>query len=256
MPLDRRFLIALAGLGAGLAPAAAAAAKRVATTPSPSANTTDTNLVPDGDRDQTDALQRLIDEAANRKIALQLPPGRFLTRTLALRKGSRIAGSGASVLRQEGSGAILTADDTDDLNLTDITLDGRFSPASGQSGLITLRRGNRIVISGVTVRDGLGSGIVLEGCSGSVRGCVIESVAEAAIFSTDATGLEITANTIRAAGNNGILVWRSNVGEDGTIVSGNRIEKVAANNGGSGQNGNAAAWARSRSMRSSASRAR
>ncbi|WP_204311159.1 right-handed parallel beta-helix repeat-containing protein, partial [Klebsiella michiganensis] len=37
----------------------------------------------------------------------------------------------------------------------------------------------------------------------------------------------------------GILVWRTLAGDDGTMVEGNRIEDIAARDGGSGQNGNA-----------------
>jgi uncharacterized secreted repeat protein (TIGR03808 family) len=44
---------------------------------------------------------------------------------------------------------------------------------------------------------------------------------------------------VRGAGNNGILVWRSQPGDDGTLVIDNRIEDVAARAGGSGQYGNA-----------------
>src|SRR5581483_2757772 len=39
-------------------------------------------------------------------------------------------------------------------------------------------------------------------------------------------------------GDNGILIWRSEVGEDATLVTANRIERIAAKSGGSGQNGN------------------
>ncbi len=49
----------------------------------------------------------------------------------------------------------------------------------------------------------------------------------------------IARNTIRNAGNNGIQVWRSQAGDDGTQVIDNRIEDTAAQAGGSGQNGNA-----------------
>ena len=45
-------------------------------------------------------------------------------------------------------------------------------------------------------------------------------------------------NTIRAAGNNGIQVWRSEPGDDGTLVVDNRIEGILARAGGAGQNGN------------------
>ena len=43
---------------------------------------------------------------------------------------------------------------------------------------------------------------------------------------------------MRDCGDNAILVWRSAVGEDGTIITANRIERITAKSGGSGQNGN------------------
>ncbi len=52
-------------------------------------------------------------------------------------------------------------------------------------------------------------------------------------------GLKITGNSVRGAGNGGILVWRSTPGDDGTLVIDNRIENVANKSGGSGQYGNA-----------------
>ncbi len=52
-------------------------------------------------------------------------------------------------------------------------------------------------------------------------------------------GLLIARNTIFDAGNNGIQVWRSDAGDDGTIVSDNRIEAIDNRAGGSGQYGNA-----------------
>ena len=49
----------------------------------------------------------------------------------------------------------------------------------------------------------------------------------------------IARNTIYGAGNNGIQVWRSQAGDDGTIVTDNRIEAIDNRAGGSGQYGNA-----------------
>ncbi len=43
---------------------------------------------------------------------------------------------------------------------------------------------------------------------------------------------------MRDIGNNGILVWTSAPGEDGSIVVNNRVERVGAKEGGSGENGN------------------
>ena len=56
---------------------------------------------------------------------------------------------------------------------------------------------------------------------------------------SNSRGLVIARNTIRNAFNNGIQVWRSAPGDDGTQVLDNRIEDTAAQSGGSGQNGNA-----------------
>ena len=74
--------------------------------------------------------------------------------------------------------------------------------------------------------------------AGRVANCEFGDIAQSALFSKDAAGLEISHNHVHDCGNNGILVWRTEVGEDGTIVSGNRIERIAAKDGGSGQNGN------------------
>ena len=79
---------------------------------------------------------------------------------------------------------------------------------------------------------------MLRRVAGRIANCEIGDIAHAALFSEDARGLEIAHNHVRDCGDNGILVWRSALGEDGTLVTGNRIERIAAKSGGSGQNGN------------------
>ena len=51
-------------------------------------------------------------------------------------------------------------------------------------------------------------------------------------------GLRIADNVIRRSGNNGIQVWRSAPGDDGTMVTDNRIEEIRADAGGDGPYGN------------------
>ena len=80
--------------------------------------------------------------------------------------------------------------------------------------------------------------MVLRKVSGWIKDCEIGDIGKAGLFSEDAAGLEIAHNHVRDCGDNGILVWRSAPGEDATIVSANRIERIAAKSGGSGQNGN------------------
>src|SRR5690606_18585300 len=82
------------------------------------------------------------------------------------------------------------------------------------------------------------NGLSLERVAGRVEACTISGAADAAIYSVEAAGLSISGNTIRDCANGGILVHRWQAADDGTIVSGNRIERIAARNGGTGQFGN------------------
>src|SRR5437879_6266485 len=68
------------------------------------------------------------------------------------------------------------------------------------------------------------------------RSCRWRSIARQA---RDSGGLVIARKTSRDIANNGMQVWRSQEGDDGTQVIDNRIEDIAAQSGGSGQNGNA-----------------
>jgi uncharacterized secreted repeat protein (TIGR03808 family) len=77
----------------------------------------------------------------------------------------------------------------------------------------------------------------LERCGGRVQRNSI-STADVGIFSVDATGLQIVGNVVDGCANNGIQVWRSQKGYDGTQVLANRISNIRAASGGSGQNGN------------------
>jgi len=82
------------------------------------------------------------------------------------------------------------------------------------------------------------NGLVCVATSGEVSETTFTDTADAAIHVLDSAGLVIARNRIDAAGNNGIQVWRSAGGDDGTIVVDNRIDNVANRSGGSGQYGN------------------
>src|SRR5262249_36600524 len=106
-------------------------------------------------------------------------------------------------------------------------------------GLVHFTDGHGVRILDCDVLASGRHGIVLEGIEGEITGSTIIGAEEAAIFSLDARGLRLAGNTLRSAGNNGILVWRNAPADDGTLVLDNRIEDIAARAGGSGQNGNA-----------------
>jgi uncharacterized secreted repeat protein (TIGR03808 family) len=54
----------------------------------------------------------------------------------------------------------------------------------------------------------------------------------------DGSGVEIAHNHVHDCGDNGILVWTTTPSELGALVTANRIERIAAKSGGTGQYGN------------------
>lgn len=244
MSFDRRLLLT-AGLGitasaaAALAgerrsrPAAAPADRRGAMEPA--------GLAPDDTRDQSLALQAAIDEAAHRGVPLVLPAGTIRAAGIVLRAGTRLIGAhGATTLLFAGGPSFLTAEVAPGITIEDLSIDGgslALDPAVAEA-LLSLAGCSGLAVRNVAIARSLLNGIALKRCAGAVTGCSIAMVSQAAIASTDAEGLDIVANRIAHCGNNGILVWRERPGEDGTLVTGNRIEHVAARAGGSGENGN------------------
>lgn len=186
--------------------------------------------------DQTAALQAAIDEAAARKAPLDLPAGTFQTGMLTLREGSVIVGArGLTTLRFTGDGQFLRATGARGVQISSLTLDGGMRPVTG--GLLALEACDGVLIEAVRVVNSSHDGITLTGCRGRVSASTISQVANAGLFALDST-LTIEGNTIAECGNNGVLVWRSSATEDGSQVVGNRIERIRADAGGSGQNGN------------------
>lgn len=239
MPLDRRTLLSTGLVATGLAATTAAAGagpRARAATPPSSALT----LTP-ADREQTQDMQAAIDEAARLGIPLALTAGRFRVGALTLRPGTRIVGAGRqTVLQFTGGATFIAANGAPGVRLEGFTVDGdRLAMDAGRAtALIALADCEDLVLSELDVRGGLLNGIGLARCSGCVGDCSVSDVSEAGLLSLDARGLEIAHNRIADCANNGIQIWRSSAGDDGTLVTGNRIERIAAKGGGSGQNGN------------------
>jgi uncharacterized secreted repeat protein (TIGR03808 family) len=66
----------------------------------------------------------------------------------------------------------------------------------------------------------------------------VTGAADAGIYSVEAGRLDIVGNRVSDCANGGILVHRWQAAEDRTLVAQNRVERIAARNGGTGQNGN------------------
>ncbi|WP_439541418.1 TIGR03808 family TAT-translocated repetitive protein [Hyphomicrobium sp.] len=239
MPLDRRTLISTGLVSAGLATAAAAAGPRErvpASQPS-----LDFTLSPDGHGDQTARLQAAIDDAARRGAPLMLGAGLFRVGHITLRPNTRLIGAARqSVLEFTGGVAFITANEAPGVRLESLVVDGSLlgMDAALGTGLISIFNSDGISLVDLDVRRGLMNGIALTECSGRIGDCEVRDMSQAGIFSLDARGLDVAHNAVVDCGNNGIQIWRSAAGEDGTTVVGNRIARIAAKAGGTGQNGN------------------
>jgi len=239
MTVGRRELM-LAGLGAGLVAAAgprASVAREEPDIPQPFSTY---GVVPAGGAvDQTATLQVAADAAARSGTPLFLPAGTYATGRLNLKSGTHIEGvPGLTILRYRSGGAIVETEGADNVRLKGIVLDGGNEPLGEDGALLIATEATHFDLSDCRFIASAEDGIVLRKVSGHIADCEFADIRKAALFSEDAGSLEITHNYVHDCGDNGILVWRSEVGQDGTLVTSNRIERIGAKSGGSGQNGN------------------
>jgi uncharacterized secreted repeat protein (TIGR03808 family) len=245
MPIDRRSILS-GSIVVGLTGAAAANpgprserdTARVAAAEVPSA--AELGLKPGAAQDQSAALQAAIDQAANRGAPLLLPPGRFRTGRLQLRPGTRIIGTARSTTIEFVGGEAFLVGEGDGIALESLALDGAYQTLDiGQANaLVSLKKSRGLALHDLEITRSIANGVTLEGCAGVISDCTITAALMAGLHSLDATGLQILHNRVADCANNGIQVWRSEAGEDGSVVAGNRIERIRADGGGTGQNGN------------------
>lgn len=245
MTLDRRSVLTAgigASLGAGMLSSQAEAGPRERETRLAAAEVPragDLGLEPDAAHDQSAALQAAIDAAAARKAPLALPPGRFRVGAITLRPGTRLIGAhGTTVLEFIGGSSFLSADQADNLLIEGIGIDGGYKRLEGADALLSLQRCGAVTLRALSLARSPANAISLTGCSGLISDCTVTTAMQAGIHSLDATGLAIRHNTVADCANNGIQVWRSEIGEDGSVVANNRIERIRADSGGTGENGN------------------
>ncbi len=234
MVFSRRFF--LTATGAGVLASGLSAAAWGQTLPS-ALNARDLG-VKTGGGDQTAALQRAIDHAAAKQLPLFLPGGDYAVSNITLPSGLQVLGvPGQSVLSYNGGGGLLSANGSRNISLRGLVLKGNMLDLS-RSALFVAQDAARLSLQDCRIFDSSANCISLRNVSGRIDNCELAQARKAALFSIDANGLIITANHVHDCDNNGILVWRSQKSEDGTIVSQNRIENIATVDGGSGQNGN------------------
>jgi uncharacterized secreted repeat protein (TIGR03808 family) len=239
MAIDRRSILGLSAASAGSALLPSPARARPMPLGSLGLDVIHFGVNPASSDDQSHALQRAIDASAAARVPLWLPAGNYIASDLVLPSGSQLFGIRGATRLVLGFGAsIFAASRADQITLQGLVLDGGGRPLPEKRGLISLRETRGARILDCVIQQSGGTGIQLEGVEGEVAHCTIIGAAQGAIFTIDARGLLLANNTILNAGNNGIQVWRSRAGDDGTQVLANRIENVAAHAGGTGQYGN------------------
>ncbi|MEP2943626.1 MAG: TIGR03808 family TAT-translocated repetitive protein [Hyphomicrobiales bacterium] len=197
-------------------------------------------VVPGSREDQSANFQKLLNQSAEQDVPIFLPGGVYKVGGLVFPRRTRIIGvPGSTRLTFNGRNFLARAERADLIHVHGIIFDGLSLPLSenGQ-GLLTL---NTVRDLRVSACDFVGSGLHgldLTGAGGTVSGCYFHSIRDTAIFSKQSTGMTITDNSISECGNGGILVHRFTLGDDGSVVSNNRIENIKSTNGGTGQWGN------------------
>jgi uncharacterized secreted repeat protein (TIGR03808 family) len=188
--------------------------------------------------DQSDALQRAIDQAA--RTPLMLAPGIYRAGGLTLPAGASLVGvRGATRLILTHGPSLLSAAHADTVSLAGLTLDGGGQPLPAGRALVHFDDVKAVRIADCEVAGAGGNGVTLESCDGEVTHNTITGAADNALFCNDSRGLLIAANIIAKSGNGGIRVWQSDKRRDGSLIADNRIEDTSARAGGSGENGNA-----------------
>ena len=241
MDIDRRHIIgaSVAGVAGALA-MPVNAARAAPLTSALGRDATHYGVKPNSSDDQTRALQRAIDESARAQAPLALPPGIYRSGELRLAPGSQVVGvRGATTLRFVGGTSLVSSESADHIGLSNLTLDGGGIAMPTRRGLIHCLGGRDVRITGCEITGSGRNGIWLETVAGEISGNIITKTATTAIVSFDALGLTVARNTILDANDNGIEILRTAIGDDGSIVTGNRIENIKAGPGGSGQYGNA-----------------
>lgn len=190
--------------------------------------------------EQSRSIQSLLDAASKEDRQVFLHPGTYFVSELTLPPRTRLTGvAGATRLVFGGGRSMITGENLEIVELNGLVIDGAGAAMDEYvPGIVHLTECSNVLIDNCTFTGGGASGLAIDRSRGRIRANTIRKVRDAGIRAIESRGLTISDNTIEDCGNAGILVYRWQDGDDGTIVTDNRIARVAARDGGTGQNGN------------------
>ena len=205
-----------------------------------SIDATELGVYPGTYDDQSKAFGRMLQAAADRDIPIALPAGDYVVSNVTLPRRVVLSGTpGATRIVYGGDGHLFAAEGADHIELSGLVIDGANRWLGDHvQGTVDARRLRHLVIDNCSFIGSSKNAVALERVGGRVERSAISGAADSGIYSVEAQGMTISGNEIDDCGNGGILVHRWQTGDDGTIVTGNRIRRIAARNGGTGQFGN------------------
>lgn len=205
-----------------------------------SLDATEAGIRPDALDDQSKIFAKLLAAASKSNQEIFLPAGEYRISNMTLPQRVRIHGvPGASRIIYGGEGHLFAADDTELVEIEGVVFDGANRGLNDHSqGLIEGRRVPRFILSNCEIIGSEKNGVSLEGCAGRIEKSTISGAGVAGIRSVEGAGMAISDNDVHDCANGGILVHRWQEAHDGTMITGNRVSRVAAKNGGTGQFGN------------------
>lgn len=242
--LSRRAFLA-ATAAAGLT--ATAAASRAGEAPFSLAdlrgsfNAGETGLIPGAADDQSRLLQAALDRAAAEDRPVFLPPGAYVVANITLPNRTRLMGvPGATRLMHAGGGHFLLSENARHLELNGLVLDGANREVDSYAeAALRISGAELAVIDNCQVVGSSAKAIHIDRSRGRIERCLVSGArGDCGIYALENRGLRIAGNEVSACSNGGILVHRWQAGEDGTIVTDNRVFNIGAANGGTGPWGN------------------
>lgn len=242
--VSRRLFLSGLGLGAaGIAAPALARTQRLPVVDVDLRGSIDASahgIRPGADDRKSKAFAKLLKEAAAKNTPVFLPPGDYTVSNITLPDNTRITGvPGATRIVYGGDGHLFAADGVSRIELANLVIDGANRWLGDTvDGLVHFSNVANVIIENCEIQGSSKTAVSLQRCGGRVERSRLSGAAEYALYAVESRDLSVTGNHVLDCGNGGILIHRWEKGRDGTIVSGNRITRISATNGGTGQYGN------------------
>lgn len=226
-------------LGVAVATPAAATAQSGSTMLRSTLNAAELGVSARKSADQSRGIQQLLNIASDDNREVFLPAGTYIVSQIKLPTRVRLSGVPGSTRLVFGRGTHMFAGERCELvQFSDLIIDGAgVALADHVPGIIHLAESRGISIDNCVVDGSSRAGIALDRSAGSICRTTVRNSADAGIRAVESTAMSITDNTVEDCGNGGIAVQRWSEGEDGTIVTGNRIARIGSRDISDGPNG-------------------